>query len=65
MPRDPTRGGLSSALNEIAASDPEILDAVIEVMETEKLLESGAPVDVLPPSATVLVQLGDVPARRG
>lgn len=47
------------ALNEIAARDPEILKAVMEVMETDKLLESNAPVDILPPGSNVLVQLGD------
>lgn len=46
-------------LNGIAQQDPAILQAVIEVMETEKLLASGAAVDVLPANATLLVQLGE------
>ena len=49
------------ALNEIALDDPEILEAVMEVLETEALLKSGAPVDLLPGNATVLVQLTDRP----
>jgi regulator of protease activity HflC (stomatin/prohibitin superfamily) len=53
---------VGTALNEIAADDPEILQAVMEVMETDKLLESGAPVELLPAAANVLVQLADRPA---
>lgn len=45
-------------LNRIAARDPEVLGAVLDVMETEKLLGSGAPVDVLPEGAPILLQLG-------
>ncbi len=52
---------VGETLNEIGEADPEILDTVIEVMETEKLVESGAVVDVLPDSAQVLVQLGERP----
>jgi len=50
---------VGTALNEIGRQDPEILDSVLEVMETEKLLGSGARVDVLPAGANVLVELGD------
>ena len=39
--------------------DPEVLDAVLEVMEVEKLLHSEASLDVLPSSSNVLIQLGD------
>jgi len=54
---------VGETLNHIAARDPEVLGAVLDVMETEKLLGSGAPVDVLPGSAPVLIQLGaDGPA---
>lgn len=45
-------------LNEIGRMDSEILAAVIDVMETEKLLASGARIDVLPKGASVLLQLG-------
>ena len=38
-------------------SNPEILDTVIEVMETECLLESGASIDILPDGASCLVQV--------
>lgn len=49
---------VGETLNQIRRGDPEILDAVLEVMETEKLLESGAFVDVVPTGANVLLQLG-------
>ncbi len=49
---------VGETLNDIRLQDPEILDAVIEVMETEKLLASGARVDILPKGASVLLQLG-------
>ena len=48
---------VGQTLNEIAKSDPEILDTVIEVMETENLLESGASIDILPDGATCLIQV--------
>ncbi len=51
-------GVVGETLNEIRLKDPEILDAVIDVMETEKLLASGARVDILPKGASVLLQLG-------
>jgi regulator of protease activity HflC (stomatin/prohibitin superfamily) len=47
------------ALNEIGGQDREILHAVIEVLEAEKLLASQASLDVLPRGANVLVQLGE------
>ncbi|MEM6795276.1 MAG: SPFH domain-containing protein [Acidobacteriota bacterium] len=50
---------VGQTLNEIAKQDQEILESVIEVMETEKLLSSGAKVDVLPGDSSVLVQLGE------
>lgn len=46
-------------LNGIGKQDPEILNAVLEVMETEKLLESKAKVDVIPSSANYLLQVGN------
>jgi regulator of protease activity HflC (stomatin/prohibitin superfamily) len=49
---------VGSALNAIAQQDPEILDTVLEVMEAEQLIGSGAAVDVLPGGAQVLVSLG-------
>ncbi len=49
---------VGDALNDIARQDPEVLDAVLDVMETERLVESNAEVDVLPPGANLLVQLG-------
>ncbi|NEX22871.1 SPFH/Band 7/PHB domain protein [Thiorhodococcus mannitoliphagus] len=49
---------VGEALNSIAERDPEVLDAVMEVMETEQLISSGAEVDVLPRNSEILVQLG-------
>lgn len=50
---------VGQTLNEIAKRDPEILGAVIEVMEVEKMLESGAPVEVLPKGVSVMANLSD------
>ncbi len=49
---------VGQALNDIASDDPEVLSAVLEVMEVDQLLESGARLDILPKSSNVLVQLG-------
>jgi len=49
---------VGKALNEIGKHDAEILDAVIDVMETEALLNSGASVDIIPDAANVIMQLG-------
>lgn len=49
---------VGGALNEISRQDPDILAAVMEVMETEKLLESGASIDIIPSGGNVLLQLG-------
>lgn len=54
---------VGEALNEIGRTDPETLAALMEVMETEQLIASGAEVDVLPSDAQVLVSLGS--AGRG
>jgi hypothetical protein len=50
-------------LNAIQKADPEILQAVLDVMETEQLLESGARVDILPANASFIVQIGDSAAK--
>jgi hypothetical protein len=50
---------VGQTLNQIRRQDAEILDAVIDVMETEKLLKSGAHIDVLPSDAPLLVQLSE------
>jgi hypothetical protein len=49
---------VGNALNEIASQDAEILDAVIDVMEADKLLASRASIEMLPPGTSVIVQLG-------
>lgn len=53
---------VGKTLNEIAQSDANILEAVMEVMEVERLLKSDAAVDILPEGASYLVQLGDAKA---
>ena len=50
---------VGKALNEIAKQDPEILDTVLEVMEVDNLLASGATIDILPTGSNVLIQLGE------
>jgi regulator of protease activity HflC (stomatin/prohibitin superfamily) len=51
---------VGEALNQIAQQDPEILDAVLEVMEVDRLLRSNATVDILPEGgASYMLQLGD------
>ena len=54
---------VGNALNQIAGQDPEILQAVMDVMETEELLASEASVDLLPSGANVLLQLGQSEPR--
>jgi len=49
---------VGETLNQIGQRDEEILSAVIDVMETEKLLDSGARIEVLPKGTSVLVQVG-------
>ena len=53
---------VGQALNEIARQDTEVLTSVLDVMEVEKLIESGAEIDVLPADAQVFVQLGGASA---
>ncbi len=48
---------VGEALNAIAQQDPEVLDAVMEVMETEQLIQSGATVEVLPRGSEIMVQV--------
>lgn len=54
---------VGQALNVIAQEDPEIMAAVIDVMETEQLLKSGARVDVVPKGASLLLQTGSGVSR--
>ncbi|MDA3875436.1 MAG: SPFH/Band 7/PHB domain protein [Kiritimatiellae bacterium] len=49
---------VGETLNAIAAEDPEILEAVMDVMETEELLSSNATVEIVPSNGSnVLIQL--------
>jgi hypothetical protein len=50
---------VGKTLNEISQRDPGILEAMMEVMEVERLLKSGAQVDILPDGASYLVQVGE------
>ncbi len=45
-------------LNRIAQEDPEVLEAVLEIMETEELLKSESTVEVVPEGSTILLSLG-------
>jgi regulator of protease activity HflC (stomatin/prohibitin superfamily) len=56
---------VGDVLNAIAREDPEVLDAVLEVMEVDKLMESGAGVDVVPAGARVFLSLGAPTAEGG
>ena len=49
---------VGETLNDIGRADTEILDAVVEVMETEKLLRSNAAVEVVPRGSNLLLQVG-------
>ncbi len=50
---------VGTELNEIAKTDPEILDSVLQVMEVNNLLDSHANVDLLPDNSQFLIQLGN------
>ena len=50
---------VGSELNQIAKSDKEIMESVLQVMEVNKLLESTATVDILPEKSQLLVQLSE------
>jgi regulator of protease activity HflC (stomatin/prohibitin superfamily) len=48
---------VGTMLNEIRRRDPDILEAVIDVMETERLLKSRATVEVVPKGSSVMLQM--------
>jgi regulator of protease activity HflC (stomatin/prohibitin superfamily) len=48
---------VGAALDQIAKSDPEILSAVLEVMEVEQLLQAGPTISVIPENGNMLIQL--------
>jgi regulator of protease activity HflC (stomatin/prohibitin superfamily) len=45
-------------LNEIGKKDEEVLSTVLEVMEVNSLIESGATIDVMPDQGNMLFQIG-------
>ena len=49
---------VGKTLNEIGRNDPAILETVLEVMETDRLLASGAAVELLPEQATFIASIG-------
>lgn len=48
---------VGSVLNAIGGKDKEVLETVIEVLETEKLLSTKAQLDFVPSGSSVLIQL--------
>jgi regulator of protease activity HflC (stomatin/prohibitin superfamily) len=50
---------VGKSLNQIAQEDPEVMQAVLEVMETEKLLKSKADVDLVPRGMQMILNLGE------
>lgn len=50
---------VGNELNQIAGTDKEILESVLQVMEVNNLLESPASVEILPDNSQFLIQLGD------
>jgi regulator of protease activity HflC (stomatin/prohibitin superfamily) len=53
---------VGKSLNQIAQEDPEVMQAVLEVMETEKLLKSKADVDLVPRGMQMILNLGERPS---
>lgn len=49
---------VGETLNTIAKQDPEVLKAVMDVMETEKLLNSNAQIDLVPENLSIIASLG-------
>ena len=54
---------VGKVLNEIASADEEILEAELNVLEVEQLLESGANVNIVPNNASVLLNVGEKESR--
>ncbi len=46
------------ALNDLTRDDPEIMASVLDVMEADRLLASGASIDLVPSKAAMILQLG-------
>jgi len=48
---------VGATLNEIAKQDPEVLEALMETLETEQLLASPAQIEVVPRETNVMIEL--------
>ena len=48
---------VGAVLNEIATDSTDILDAVLEVMEVDQLLQSNASVELIPTSANIMINM--------
>jgi regulator of protease activity HflC (stomatin/prohibitin superfamily) len=55
---------VGKTLNAIAKQDPEVLEAVMKVMETDQLLQSGATLDLVPQGVQALVELSAASSGR-
>ena len=50
---------MGKALNDIGTGDQEVLQSVIEVMETEQLIDSNASIELVPSGSNVLIQMSE------
>ena len=55
---------VGSVLNEIANADEEILETELEVLEVEKLLQSGAQINVVPPGTNLIMNMPESDGSR-
>jgi regulator of protease activity HflC (stomatin/prohibitin superfamily) len=46
---------VGDALNAIAKTDPEILESVLTILETEKLLNNGSEVEIIPANTNIIL----------
>ena len=53
---------VGATLNAVGREDPDVLNTVLDVMETEKLLESGASLELVPAEMPVMMTLSAPPS---
>ncbi len=53
---------VGETLNAVGREDPDVLNTVLDVMETEKLLESGASLELVPAEMPVMMTLSAPPS---